>query len=215
MKQIHSPVHFVVRNDGNDGGDTDAVCEAVPEQRPTAKPPCLIKGKQIDDKQNNARRTSPALTLLSASVWTKRMQGVSQCQSVPWRPRVHMLRRFLTGCRLLIPRWCSPQCLPLSQTHLTHKKHLRSLRAITIWTCQWRGQGSTSKIFLVLSGKPPLPPILVKGYDPSVFPYDSNDKVFWVLRSIINIAGCDELFIIMFVYPGRLWPVLEQNSLLP
>lgn len=30
-KQIHSPVHFVVRNDGNDRGDTDAVCEAIPE----------------------------------------------------------------------------------------------------------------------------------------------------------------------------------------
>lgn len=62
IKQIHSPVHFVVRNYGNDGGDTDAVCEAIPEQWPTAEPPCLIKGKQIADKQNNAR-DSTALTL--------------------------------------------------------------------------------------------------------------------------------------------------------
>lgn len=51
--------------------------------------------------------------------------------------------------------------------------------------------------------KPP-PPILVNGYDPSVFPHDGNDTVSLVLRSIINIVGRDELFMIMFVYPGRL-----------
>lgn len=40
--QIHSPVHLVIRYDGNDGGNADAVRQAVPEQRPTGESPCLM-----------------------------------------------------------------------------------------------------------------------------------------------------------------------------
>lgn len=39
---MHSPVHFVVRDDGNDGGDADAVRQAVPEERPAGEPACLV-----------------------------------------------------------------------------------------------------------------------------------------------------------------------------
>lgn len=43
---MHSPVHFVVRDDGNDGGDADAVRQAVPEERPAGEPACLVGGAE-------------------------------------------------------------------------------------------------------------------------------------------------------------------------
>lgn len=42
-KRLHKnpPVHFVVVNDGNNSGNTDTICQAVPEQRPTGEASCL------------------------------------------------------------------------------------------------------------------------------------------------------------------------------
>ncbi len=46
--QIHSPVHLVIRNYSNYSCNTDAICQAVSEQRPTGESSCLRKEtKQI------------------------------------------------------------------------------------------------------------------------------------------------------------------------
>ena len=57
-KQRYSPVDFVVINDSNNSSDADAICQAVPEQRPTGEPTCLIKETTIalggqSDAHNN------------------------------------------------------------------------------------------------------------------------------------------------------------------
>lgn len=121
-EQTHSPVHFVVRDDGNDGGDADAVRQAVPEERPAGEPPCLVKEQRwrLSSKATVQLHTCPT----------------NMFRVVPWRPGVRTQRRCPTGCRLLTPRWCSPQCLPLSQTHLTNNEAIsysgNSLRGLHV-----------------------------------------------------------------------------------
>lgn len=64
---IHSPVHLVIRNDGNNSSNTDAICQAVPEQWPTGESPCLIKETKINGLQliqHNVHNDSFALTQL-------------------------------------------------------------------------------------------------------------------------------------------------------
>lgn len=67
-KRMHPPVHFVVRDDGNDGGDADAVCQAVPEEWPAGEPACLVKEQRGRPSSKTAALRSTLSRCVSACV---------------------------------------------------------------------------------------------------------------------------------------------------
>lgn len=69
----HPPEHFVVINDGNNSGHTEAICQAVPEQRPAGEASCL--------KMDTESEQVMSVLCLSALMQMRRQKGARRYHS--------------------------------------------------------------------------------------------------------------------------------------